>query len=389
MGNKILYIGGFELPDRNAAAQRVIANAKILHEICEEVILVGISKDKLQTEFLSESHCYEGLSYYNVKYPKGYKAWLHYITTIEYIIKLVDKYQITHIIAYNYSGFALFRLYKACKKKNVKLLSDCTEWYNVVRGNPIRRIVKKIDVSLRMNTVQPKLNGLIVISDFLFDFYKNKVDNIINIPPLVDLSMKKWDIEVTANQENIIKLVYAGSPPGVEKDRLDFIIDSLQRVIEDTKLKIVFTVIGITKEQYEANFKIKDSNLDTIDDFVIFKGRLPHLDVLREIKSSDYQVFVRDENLTTKAGFPTKYVEAISCGIPVLTNSSSSLISFYEEGKTGFLLDNSSLDNLIFSFKEVLTKEVNIQSMKDFCKKSSMFDISNFKNQFVQLLEKT
>lgn len=387
MIKKILYIGGFELPDKNAAAQRVIANAKLLHEICEEVVLAGVSKDENQTEFLSEQESFEGILYYNVKYPKGYKAWLHYIATIEYIIKLIDKHQITHVIAYNYPGFALYRLHKVCKERGVKLLSDCTEWYEV-GGNSIRGIIKRIDVSLRMNVVQPKLDGLIVISDFLFDFYKGKVDNIINIPPLVDLSMKKWNIEVIDNKENGINLIYAGSPGGGQKDRLDLIIDSLQRVIEDTTLKITFTVIGITKEQYKANFKNKNNHFARLDNFVDFKGRLPHLEVLSQVKSSDYQVFVRDKNLTTSAGFPTKYVEAISCGTPVLTNSSSSIINFYQEGKTGFLLDNSSSDNLVISFKEILTKEINTQSMKEYCKNSKMFDISNFKSQFIEFLEK-
>nr|WP_241426556.1 glycosyltransferase [Tenacibaculum finnmarkense] len=200
--------------------------------------------------------------------------------------------------------------------------------------------------------------------------------------------MKKWDIEVVANKENAINLIYAGSPGAGQKDRLDLIIEALQRILKDTNLKIIFTVIGITKEQYKANFNIKDDCFTAIDSFVNFKGRLTHLEVLSQVKASDYQVFVRDENLTTSAGFPTKYVEAISCGTPVLTNSAGSIVNFYEQGKTGFLLDNSSLDNLVISFKEILTKEIDIQSMKAYCKNSKMFDISNFKNQFIKFLEK-
>ena len=33
MNKSILYLGGFELPDKNAAAQRVMANAKLLREM--------------------------------------------------------------------------------------------------------------------------------------------------------------------------------------------------------------------------------------------------------------------------------------------------------------------------------------------------------------------
>ena len=33
MRDTIIYIGGFELPDKDAAAQRLVANAKIFKEL--------------------------------------------------------------------------------------------------------------------------------------------------------------------------------------------------------------------------------------------------------------------------------------------------------------------------------------------------------------------
>ena len=40
MNDEIIYIGGFELPDKNAAAHRVLGNAKILRELGYKVILI-------------------------------------------------------------------------------------------------------------------------------------------------------------------------------------------------------------------------------------------------------------------------------------------------------------------------------------------------------------
>ena len=40
----ILYVGGFELPDKNAAAQRVLSVAKIFKSIGYNVIFLGIDK---------------------------------------------------------------------------------------------------------------------------------------------------------------------------------------------------------------------------------------------------------------------------------------------------------------------------------------------------------
>ena len=41
---KILYLGNFELPDKNAAAHRVLGIAKALREGGNEVYFTGISK---------------------------------------------------------------------------------------------------------------------------------------------------------------------------------------------------------------------------------------------------------------------------------------------------------------------------------------------------------
>ncbi len=387
MSKRVLYIGGFELPDKNAAAQRVVANAKILQQFCDEVILVGTSKDANQKDYISEIHQFEGIDYYSIKYPKNYKAWFSHIISIKYIVDLIKQYNFTHIIAYNYPGVALYRLKKLCSKKGIKLIADCTEWYEATQGNILYRTVKKIDVYVRMKITHPKLDGLIVISDYLYDYYSNKkVKNIINAPPLVDLRMPKWQIEPKLKANEKITLIYAGSPGTGQKDRLEEIIKALQELKEQKQ--IILTVVGISKEQYQTSFNVEDDEIKKLDGLIDFKGRLSHIETLKMIKSSDYQIFVRDKNLTNTAGFPTKYVEAISCGTPVLTNSSSSIVNFYEEGKTGFLLDNTSPENLVNSLKKVLLEnKQTIQMMKDYCRTSKVFDISKFKNKFIELFD--
>ena len=49
---RILYIGGFELPDKNAAAHRVLAIAKALRDGGIEVIFLGVSKSNNERDVL-------------------------------------------------------------------------------------------------------------------------------------------------------------------------------------------------------------------------------------------------------------------------------------------------------------------------------------------------
>ena len=76
MKKKILYIGGFELPDKNAAAHRVIANAKVLREMGFEVSFIGISKD-----IMGAPSIVEGFESTPIPYPCGKIEWIHQIST--------------------------------------------------------------------------------------------------------------------------------------------------------------------------------------------------------------------------------------------------------------------------------------------------------------------
>lgn len=386
--NTVLYIGGFELPDRNAAAQRVISNAKILRTLGYEVVFISIDKTiETKESILNTKSYFEGFTYFRIKYPSNIFEWLSYLISIRNVIDL-QFINPSILIAYNYPAIALMKLKKFCGKNNIKILADCTEWYEA-QGNAVFRLIKSIDVYLRMRLIQPRLDGLIVISDYLLNFYRNKSKNLLLLPPLVDLSMNKWNNDKQLFNDDIIRLVYAGSPGGGQKDRLDQIIRILSEIKKTTTIQFIFNVVGLTKTEFTEQFK-NETAPQNIDDFTSFKGRLTHNDTIKEIINADYQIFIRDENLTNKAGFPTKYVESISCGTPVLTNLYSNIGNYFVSGKTGFLLDISSdkiLENGIV--KALLQSKESIKQMSEFCKDSSFFDYHKYINSFDLFLKRS
>src|ERR1035437_4142680 len=288
----VLYIGGFELPDKNAAAQRVLANAKILRSLGYSVYFIGIDK-LMETEIplINTISVYEGFTYYKIKYPFSLWSWIKYLISIKNIIEL-ENIGPTHIIAYNYPSFALFKLKKYCSKKNIYLLADCTEWYEALGGNIVFRIIKRLDVYFRMNVLHPKLDGIIVISKYLFDFYKTKSKNLIQLPPLVDLSMEKWKQSIDENRNEVV-LIYAGSPGLGNKDRIDKIIQALSIIKGSTDIEFEFIILGLTKNDYINTFGYKSFPLN-IENRVHFQGRVSHNDALKKIIKSDFEIFIRD-----------------------------------------------------------------------------------------------
>lgn len=380
----ILYVGGFSLPDKNAAAHRVLANGKILEQAGYDVHYIGVNY-----ETNLHKGAYEKLSHHQAEigYPKKLSDWVVYLGNIDYVLQYL-KNELSQkpvaVFCYNYPSFGLLKLQRYCKKHQIKIISDCTEWYQPT-GNLLFRLLKGTDTSFRMRYVHPKLDGMIAISRYLYDYYAEKMANVVLVPPLKDADEKKFSWEEPPC-DNIVRFVYAGSP-GDAKDKLSLLMEPLSQVARDViDRSFQFDIIGLTEEQYCANFQCEiPANLRHS---VRFLGRLPHEEVIWRLKQASFSVFVREDSLVTRAGFPTKFAEAITCGTPVVTNASSNVVDYLTEGENGFLLDIVSRDACYRKLRRILLMEdEHICQMKKNCWESKLFHYANYIEPILQLIE--
>lgn len=337
---RFLYIGGFQLPDKNAAALRVLSIAKIIRDLGHEVIFLNALKIPEKSGYDFRWKNYEGFPCLEYKRENLYK----YLTDSKKIIEVIEEYKIDTIIAYNYPAIALNRLRKYCRKRNISCYGDVTEWY-VPSGNLIFRILKGLDTEFRMRYVQIRLDGIIAISEYLYHYYHKRI-NTVKIPPLVDVKEEKWKMNVEKSTSEVLKLVYAGSPSR-QKERLDFIVETIQK----SEIPIKLTIIGITLKEYESIY-----GKNYIGKNVEFLGKIEHRAVIRQIKLSDWSIVLRDKNKVVTAGFPTKVVESISCGTPVIANRFSNVDEYLNES-------NSILINDIVEFNSDVLIEASKRKM--------------------------
>lgn len=360
---KILYIGGFELPDKNAAAQRVIGISNVLYDLNNEIYLVGLTK----SSYLNNGVINNKFNYQELYYPKGIN-WIKYLTGYNGIVNKIKLIKPDIVILYNYPSLAMRRIITYCKSNNIKLIGDTTEWYEG-SGNFVKKFIKNQDVNLRMKKLNLKLDGQIVISRYLKNYYDSA--NVIEIPPLFDVKDDKFKIDFEKYDilDNKINLIYSGSPGNGDKDRLDKIIKEVSKFDN-----LFLNIIGINKNQYQKIFlDLKEYNN------VKFHGRIKHIDALNLIKYSDFTVFLRESNLTNTAGFPTKFAESISIGTPVITNSSSNLKEYFSYN-IGYEIKGTESSYIV----EVLSKisklnKIEILELKKHCYNSKLFDFLNYK----------
>lgn len=345
--HRIVYIGGFELPDKNAAAHRVLGIGKILSNLDYDMVYIGISKDNSDNNNLNQ---------YVINYPSSTKKWIGYLFNSFVYIKILKKLEnVDAVILYNFPSFLSYKILKYCKKNSIKCIADVTEWYHSKTKNIIFDIVKNTDSFFRMRIINKKMDGLIVISSFLKKYYQ-KSKNVILVPPLVDINDKKW--KKNFNNENnknfAIKFFYAGDPG--KKDRIDKII----RILNKCDLNYQFDIIGITKAQFLKLYDNIDEKI--INKRIIFHGRVEHKVALSYLKECDALIFYRDNTIVSKAGFSTKFVEATTCGIPVITNITSDLSDYVKNGVNGIVLSDD-FDNSL-NIINSLTKE-KLNKLKD------------------------
>lgn len=366
---QILYLGGFELPDKNAAAQRVIANAKILRELKYEVKLIGLTHDNSSLEAFK----YEEFDCINLPYPQTILGWWKMLTSINQYLPFYTE-DTSIVIAYNHPAIALKRLLKYNRKKGIKTLSDCTEWYEP-QGGKVFKAIKGWDINQRMYKVHPQLDGIITISKYLYDFYNGSDVKTVLLPPLVDKSDKKWK-HAEEQSEKSIELLFAGSVGRGNKDRVDFVIEALEEVVKKVDNILSLDIVGITEKQFRSVYEGWSER--PIPKIVHFYGRQTHQKVLMRLQQSDFQIFVREQNIANTAGFPTKFVETISAGTLVLTNASSNLKDYMLEGVNSYELDISSKNALVESLMKPLslTKEEILEKKRRI--DSGMFDYRNY-----------
>lgn len=371
MKKTIIYIGGFEFPDKNAAALRVLGNAQVLKTLGYSVVFIDIDRNTKQSVLNTKNEIF-GFVRYSMKYTN---KRLVSIKDFKEVWNIYKKY-VCAVIAYNFPGIALNKLQQFCNCQNIKIIADCTEWYGAQGNNIVKKAIKGLDSYIRMNLVQPKLDGMIAISRYLEEFYKDKLPTIC-VPPLVDITEAKWRKE-EIQPHCKVRIIYAGSP-GRDKDKINLIIEALSRL--DAEFE--FMVIGISTEEYLEYYPQDKPILKKMKEKLCFTGRIPHNQVLHYIKQADFSMFYRNITRVTMAGFPTKFSESVSCGTPVITNSTSNLDEYLHEGINGFWITENIEESLkrIFQQKEQLfLMKKNVDCL--------LFDYRNYIESIRKWLEK-
>lgn len=397
MNKRVYYIGNFIIPDGNAAGKRVYANAELLQKLGYEIIFIGFSKNVNIVQDSSKFSFFQGKKSYEFASHKNYFSWINFVKSFNFAKEIIERNRLDTykdiIIYYGSPSIAIFinKLRKYAKFNNIPFISDCVDWLTTKTQNIWFNVIRNLDNFYLKGIINKKSDGIIVISEFLYDYYKKSVRNIVKIPPLSS-ELKRFSALQNENQG--LRLIYAGQlfrknqksvNPKTLKDRIDIVFDAMV-LLKKSNVKFVFNIFGFLKEECIIALPFQKDNIEYLSDRVYFHGIVPNSVVQNEIHQADFMILIRDFNRDSNAGFPTKVSESISCGTPVITTMTSDIAEYLIEDEHVFFVrpDKFSLfDKLI---KLSLFDIETLIQLKKQCISSQTFYIDNYLDRFERFL---
>lgn len=386
---KILYLGSFRLPNLDAAAPRVINNARIMKMCGHDVNFFswgGAYRDSDKCD--DGKYRIDGMEYVitgelngaNGFYGRLKESLTRGNHTLSLLKAMTERPDL--IIMYNADRRFTHMMLEYCEVRGIKLANDINEWF----ANNELHFYQILPNYLNMTRTQKRVKNKIVISNKLNNYYRES-NNVI-LPPLCDISEAKW--AATVEDERIkefdgITLIYAGNP--AKKDCLHSVINVVNKMAREGKT-IRFLVLGTTRESYLTRYTDMLESKD-LHENILFLGRVSQDLIPAYYKKADFMVLLREPTRKNMMGFPTKFAESMFAGIPVIANATSDLDLYIVNKKTGFVVEDETERSLKKTLSDVLAlSREEIEQMKRITKAQNAafyyanrnFEMQNFLN---------
>jgi glycosyltransferase involved in cell wall biosynthesis len=355
---KILYTGSFLFPDGDAAAARVLGIAKTLRETGYEVVMGGGEEHGPQNGHAGEPYSYDGFSCWPHRHlnrsGNPVKRLVPFVSagcnTLRWLAEQPDP-GVAAIIAYDPGTPMLLRLGRYARAHRIPLILDLTEWHQGGHLPGGWLGARSMDNEMRMRYLHPHAGHVIAISSYLAEFYRGRGCQVLRLPPMVDLDHPKW--QTTSDcASGPLRLVYAGNPG--KKDLLGHIIQGLD-LLGSRRQDVQLHLIGVTPEKVAGLMGAHGAALTRLGPSLVYRSRVPQSSVPQILSSCDYSVLLRPHSRYAEAGFPTKLVESLSSGLPIITNVTSDISEYVRDCEEGVIVPGYSPAAFAQTVQRVLT----------------------------------
>ncbi len=332
-------------PDGSPGAIRNVSLAKAYNQLGYRVTVLHKGK------YSDTKDSPRVISLYNSNH---YKKYYQFGKQVLYHLNVLQKQEaIEAVIIYSLSTFsANLKVQRWCTKNNILCIYDVVEWYSKEQIHNLSGYIAYTKKNIFNRLIITKKQRVIAISSYLENYFSHKGCKVVRIP----IIKEKTNFEVDKYEQDVstFHFTYAGSH--LLMDNIPLIIKAIAKLNDLDRKRIIFTIYGLTEQQV-CQYLSHDDIIKT-KNCVRFMGCCSNDEVLKAYKNSHFTILLRNPQLrVNQAGFPSKVVESLSQGVPVLCNYSSDLHLYLENNKNASIVDELQEDSLVKAFRTILQLE--------------------------------
>lgn len=385
----ILYVMA-SLPGFNAPTKHAFSIAEMMRDVdCNvEILSTAIHRRGEEWKTAAES-CSCGLT---VPKSLGYFRWQligkrlersHSIFARKAFREAYARTKPDLVVYYGIRAKLAEEVHTLCKRDAVGVVVDETDWFRDSDTSFER------DRNNRFENLDPKSDGIIAISPFLFEHFSMLAGNsglprVFFMPPLNPKGEKVHrSSSVGRLQEGTTRFLYAGSIGG-EKDHIKEFIQVLMSCGGNCATRPFLDVIGVDERQ-----AVKALGFLPPVSLVKFHGRRPHECVMKMLETADFGVLLRKPETYAKAGFSTKFAECMSAGVPMLCNEVGGADSVLLDGVDGIVVPDLTLPSVATGLEMACDmSDEDLRRMKGAAleKAQRLFEQDTYKDGFAAFL---
>jgi glycosyltransferase involved in cell wall biosynthesis len=247
----------------------------------------------------------------------------------------------SHVIVYG-GGFSYANRLRAwARSRHVAIIADVVEWYSPRQFTGGVASPSWSSTHLALRLAYPRFDGVIAISEFLQRRFETENLPAVTIPPTLDVAAVPVHraggaVESGDGQDHGLALCYFGTPG--RKDLLSQIVEGFAVARSARLPQDDMTLLIAGPSQLEVAAAVGGS----LPTGVTVVGRLPHEEVGTFVRAADFSLLLRPLAKYSAAGFPTKFVESLANGTPVIANLTSDLAKYFGDELAALTVDKPS-----------------------------------------------
>lgn len=371
---KILFVTLNNYPEGDAGAVRQHAMAKVFIENGYKVYVIGCGHEN-NKEFKD----YDGVSYISLKptgniFKRKFESFM-FASKVSQLIEKKFENNLSAIIVVNGLPNLFNRIRKYAIKKDIPIVYDAVEWYSPEEYKAGKFAIPYIINNSINKYIIRKPWKIIAISSYLENYFRKKGLETTRIPVIMECNNKT---ELNMKKEAQKKIfMYAGSPGTGKKDYLDLVFNAFAKLDEKYKNNYEFHIFGITEQQLIEKCLVDIDIIKKLENNLFLHGRVKRTEIQKWLKKAHYTVLIRkSEQRYAMAGFPTKSVESLMNGVPIVCNYSSDLNMYLFDKINSIIVEDTCVESIVKAIERAIILDQNQYNEMQ----SNAFD--TFKNNF-------